>query len=272
MQIIDRAADLPQMTTGRIAFVPTMGALHQGHAALIRQAKLLADQVVVSVFVNPLQFENPSDLEKYPRTPEADIKIAEQAGVSTLWFANEREIYPGTFERISPGAIGDIYEGAHRRGHFAGVLTVVKRLFDLVQPEWALFGEKDFQQFFLIRQMVREQELNIAIVPVPTVREPNGLAISSRNVRLTDEDRQAALVISRALRAALRFTQVADMQQALDDTLAQEPRFIRDYAAIIDENNFEMAGEKTYAKRALVAGWVNEVRLIDNMSMMKEQS
>lgn len=267
MQITTHAADLRKINPERIAFVPTMGALHAGHAALIQAAKELSDHVVVSVFVNPLQFEDGKDLKNYPRTPEADIEVAERAGVSTLWLPEAREIYPGPVEEISPGAIGAMYEGAHRTGHFAGVLTVVRRLFDLVGPQWAIFGEKDFQQLFLIQRMVREQTPNIEIVSVPTVRESNGLAISSRNVRLKSVDRQAALVISRALIKASRLTNIADMQRALDETLANETGFVQDYAAIIDESNFELASDKTYAKRALVAGWVNGVRLIDNMPM-----
>ena len=147
------------------------------------------------------------------------------------------------------------------------MLTVVKRLFDLVQPHWALFGEKDFQQLFLIQQMVRELGLGIEIIPVPTVRESDGLAISSRNVRLNEVDRQVALVISRALTNASQATNIADMRKALDETLASEVGFNRDYAAIIDESNFELASDRTFAKRALVAGWVNGVRLIDNMPM-----
>jgi pantoate--beta-alanine ligase len=272
MQITTRAAYLRPGSAEKIAFVPTMGALHEGHVALIQAARKLTDHVLVSVFINPLQFDEVSDLEKYPRTPQADIEIAERAGVSTLWFAQEGEIYPGSIVEVSPGAVGATYEGVHRRGHFAGVLTVVKRLFDVVQPRWALFGEKDFQQLFLIKQMVRENDLDTEIVPVPTVRDGSGLAISSRNVRLSSADRQVALVISRALIEASKFTSIVHMQRGLDETLAGEAGFIRDYAVIIDESSFELAGDKTYAKRALVAGWVNGVRLIDNMSMAGERA
>jgi pantoate--beta-alanine ligase len=147
------------------------------------------------------------------------------------------------------------------------MLTVVNRLFVLAQPRWALFGEKDFQQLFLVQQMVRDHNLDIEIVTVPTVREDNGLAISSRNVQLSPTDRQVALVISRALTQASKLTGLVAMQRAFDETLAGEAGFIRDYAVIIDESSFELADDKTYAKRALVAGWVNGVRLIDNMSM-----
>jgi pantoate--beta-alanine ligase len=248
MQITTHAAELRKINPKNIAFVPTMGALHEGHVSLIREAKKLSDHVVVSVFVNPLQFEDGKDLKTYPRTPQSDLEVAEHAGVSTLWLPETREIYPGPIEEISPGAIGAMYEGAHRTGHFSGVLTVVKRLFDLVQPHWAIFGEKDFQQLYLIRRMVRDQQLSMEIVSVPTVRENSGLAISSQ------------------------FASLPEMQKALDETLAAEPAFIRDYAAIIDENDFELASIKTYARRALVAGWINGVRLIDNMPMIGDRS
>jgi len=267
MQITTDAAELRKINVGKIAFVPTMGALHEGHATLIREAKQLCDHVVVSVFVNPLQFNNADDLEKYPRSPQTDIEIAQRAGATTLWLPEANEIFPDVVEQIMAGAIGAMYEGVQRKGHFNGVLTVVKRLFDLVQPRWALFGEKDFQQLFLIQQMVREQAIEIEIVPVPTVRESNGLAISSRNVRLNEVDNRVALVISRSLTNASQATNIADMRRSLAETLASETRFDRDYAVIIDESNFELASDKTFAKRALVAGWVNGVRLIDNMAM-----
>ena len=271
MQITTDAADISAITAEKIALVPTMGALHAGHVALIAAARKLSDHVLVSVFVNPLQFEDANDLKEYPHTPEADIEIAERTGVATIWFPQTNEIYPGPIVEISPGPVGAMYEGVHRRGHFAGMLTVVNRLFELVQPRWALFGEKDFQQLFLVQQMVRDQNLAIEIVPVPTVREDNGLAISSRNVRLSQAERQVALVISRGLTKASKLSSLEDMQRALDETLAAEVGFIRDYAVIIDESSFELADDKTYAKRALVAGWVNGVRLIDNMSMTGER-
>lgn len=267
MQIATHATQWRRSKAQKTAFVPTMGALHEGHATLIRQARKLCDHVVVSVFVNPLQFDDADDLEKYPRSPQADIEIAQRAGATVLWLPQASEIYPDVVEQVTVGPIGTMYEGVHRKGHFAGVLTVVKRLFDLVQPHWALFGEKDFQQLFLIQQMVREQAIEIEIVPVGTVRESDGLAISSRNVRLSEVDRQVALVISRSLTNASRARNVADMRRVLDETLASEAGFDRDYAAIIDESNFELASDKTFAKRALVAGWVNGVRLIDNMAM-----
>ena len=230
--------------------VPTMGALHKGHQALIKRARELDKEVVVSIFVNPLQFTDAADLEKYPRTPEADIQIATLAGATQVWFPNYEEIYPSEPTQISAGAVGDLYEGAARPGHFAGVLTVVNRLFEIVKPSAAVFGEKDFQQLWLIKNHFKKPE----IVAVPTVREFDGLALSSRNIRLTPADREAALIISKALKDPTR----------MHDILATEPAFKLDYAEIIDEKTFQKASANTQNKRAIIAGWVNGVRLLDN--------
>ena len=230
--------------------VPTMGALHKGHQALIKRARELDKEVVVSIFVNPLQFTDAADLEKYPRTPETDIQIATLAGATEVWFPNYEEIYPSEPVQISAGAIGDLYEGASRPGHFAGVLTVVNRLFEIVKPSAAVFGEKDFQQLWLIKNHFKK----IEIAAVPTVREFDGLALSSRNIRLTESDRAAALIISKALKEPTRMHEI----------LATEPAFKLDYAEIIDEKTFQLASATTQNKRAIIAGWVNGVRLLDN--------
>ena len=230
--------------------VPTMGALHKGHQALIKRARELDKEVVVSIFVNPLQFTEAADLEKYPRTPEADIQIATLAGATEVWFPTYEEIYPSEPIQISAGLVGDLYEGASRPGHFAGVLTVVNRLFEIVKPKAAVFGEKDFQQLWLIKQQFKKLE----IVPVPTVREYDGLALSSRNVRLSESDRSAALIISQALKHPNQMAEI----------LATEPAFKLDYAEIIDEQTFKSATAESKNKRAIIAGWVNGVRLLDN--------
>jgi len=230
--------------------VPTMGALHKGHQALIKRARELDKEVVVSIFVNPLQFSESNDLEKYPRTPEADIQLATLAGATEVWFPNYEEIYPSNPKQISAGPVGDLYEGASRPGHFAGVLTVVNRLFEIVKPNAAIFGEKDFQQLWLVKNHF--QKMNI--ISVPTVREFDGLALSSRNIRLSEKDREAALVISKALKEPSRMNEV----------LATEPGFKLDYAEIIDAQTFKLADEDTQSKRAIIAGWVNGVRLLDN--------
>lgn len=238
-------------------FVPTMGALHAGHAALISAARKRSDKVIVSVFVNPLQFNDPEDLLKYPRTPERDREIALAAGASEVWFPTYEEIYPDNPTLIEAGPVGSLFEGASRPGHFTGMLTVVKRLFDLVQPDFAIFGEKDFQQLYLIKDMVKRFNLPIEIVSHPIVRELDGLAMSSRNVRLTQEERQKALVIYKALNSG---------RENLRAVLDSEPAWKTDYATIINPETFEEIKDFSAPKqRAIVAGWIGGIRLIDNM-------
>ena len=239
--------------------VPTMGALHVGHQSLIKIAKTKGEKVLVSIFVNPLQFENNEDLVNYPKTLEQDINIAEAAGGTAIFVPNEQTIYPGKIEKISAGEIGNIFEGASRPDHFTGVLTVVKRLFDLVKPKAAVFGEKDFQQLFLINQMVGKLKLPIEIISVPTIREKNGLAISSRNIRLDKNGEKIAEVIYRALSQPTI--------EQMRSEISKEPGFKLDYLEVIDETTFEMAKPDTKNKRAIIAGWVNQLRLIDNIPM-----
>jgi pantoate--beta-alanine ligase len=246
---------------GACAFVPTMGALHAGHASLIKKAREYSDRVVVSIFINPLQFENKDDLAKYPRTPEFDIDLAASAGATHLWLPNVAEIYPGEVTKISAGALGDIYEGVKRPGHFDGVLTVVNRLFELVKPTWAIFGEKDFQQLTLIKSM----KSDVHIIGAPTVRDADGLALSSRNVRVSD--REAALIIHRALLFASQEKEINRAREVMNEVLASEESVTLDYAEIINEGNFAPALQSDANKRAIIAGWVNGVRLIDNMPM-----
>ena len=235
-------------------FVPTMGALHAGHAALISAARKRSDQVVVSIFVNPLQFNDPEDLKKYPRTPEKDREIAINAGATEVWFPTYEEIYPSDPVRIEAGPVGDLFEGASRPGHFSGMLTVVKRLFDLVQPDFAVFGEKDFQQLFLIKELVSKYSIPVDIVSHPIVREADGLAMSSRNVRLSPEDRKRALIIYKALNSG---------RENLRKVLDSEPAWKTDYATVINPETFKE--ELAPKQRAIVAGWIGGVRLIDNM-------
>lgn len=235
-------------------FVPTMGALHAGHAALISAARKRTEQVIVSVFVNPLQFNDPEDLKKYPRTPERDREIAIAAGATEVWFPEYPEIYPAEPQRIEAGPVGELFEGASRPGHFSGMLTVVKRFFDLVKPDFAIFGEKDFQQLFLIKEMVEKYKLPIEIVSHPIVRESDGLAMSSRNVRLSPEDRKRALIIYKALNSG---------RENLRAVLDSEPAWKTDYATVINSDNFKE--EISSKQRAIVAGWIGGIRLIDNM-------
>jgi pantoate--beta-alanine ligase len=239
--------------------VPTMGALHIGHQSLIKIAKTKGENVLVSIFVNPLQFENKEDLNNYPKSLEQDIEFAQAAGATAIFIPNESTIYPGEIEKISAGVIGDLYEGASRPNHFAGVLTVVKRLFDLVKPKVAVFGEKDFQQLFLIRQMVNQLGLPIEIISAPTIREKNGLAISSRNNRLDKSGKKISEIIYKVL------TQPTIEQ--MKNEISTEPGFKLDYLEIIDEATFGKANPDTQNKRVIIAGWVNDLRLIDNMPM-----
>ena len=244
--------------------VPTMGALHKGHQALIKRARTLDKDVIVSIFVNPLQFENKEDLEKYPRSPQRDIEIATIAGANEVWFPEYEDLYPEGFKVLSAGDLGNKFEGASRPGHFDGVVTVVDRLFAIAKPDKAVFGEKDFQQLTIIKAMNSKVE----IVAVPTVREFDGLALSSRNVRLSETGRVTALVIHRALAAAKLAPTVEIAQEVLNSTLATEPAFEKDYATIIDERDFSLAHEGTENRRAIIAGWVEGVRLLDNMPMV----
>jgi pantoate--beta-alanine ligase len=244
--------------------VPTMGALHKGHQALIKRAHTLDKDVIVSIFVNPLQFESKGDLEKYPRSPERDIEIATIAGANEVWFPEYEDLYPEGFKTVSAGPLGDLFEGASRPGHFDGVVTVVDRLFAIAKPDKAVFGEKDFQQLTIIKAMKSKVE----IISVPTVREFDGLAMSSRNLQLSESGRNVALVIHRALAAAKLAPTVEIAQEVLNTTLSTESGFDKDYATIIDEKDFSLAGEGTENRRAIIAGWVEGVRLIDNMAMV----
>jgi pantoate--beta-alanine ligase len=259
MKIVTSASEID----GGCTFVPTMGALHAGHASLFKLAKAKSDFVVASIFVNPLQFDDAQDLANYPRTPDRDIKIAANSGVTHLWLPKEEEIYPLEVKKISAGELGNIYEGANRPGHFDGVVTVVSRLFELLKPETAIFGEKDFQQLTLIRATTKDVE----IIAAPTVREADGLALSSRNVRLDKESRAAALVIYEALIAAKALLNVQEAHSQMRKVCATQPLFKLDYAEVINEQDFSLATKSTLNSRAIIAGWLNGVRLIDNMQM-----
>lgn len=249
-----------------VIFVPTMGALHAGHAALIREAASLSKSVIVSVFVNPLQFENPSDLASYPKNLAADTRLAKDAGASFIWAPRYEDVYPGEIERVSAGALGSILEGASRPDHFDGVLTVVKRLFQSVRPAMAIFGEKDFQQLFLIKRLA--SSMGVEIITHPTVRDENGLALSSRHARLSPQGKKAAEVIYKALLAAKDSERA---REAMERVLRSEPSFEIDYAEVIDESTFEILEDsnqdRSIARRALIAGWVEGVRLIDTLAL-----
>jgi pantoate--beta-alanine ligase len=260
--------------SGRVAVVMTMGALHEGHAHLIRTAREAADAVLVTIFLNPLQFGAGEDLDRYPKTFDADFEICTREGVDLIFAPTPDVIYPDGDPgvRVSAGPLGDVLEGEHRPGHFDGVLTVVAKLLHLTAPDLAYFGEKDGQQLALITRMVHDLDFPVEIVAVPTVREQGGLALSSRNTYLSDSDRRAARSLNRALRAgaaaaAAQTTEhrVAATLAAARAVLADEPAVAVDYLALVDDDTWEDAGQGTTKGRLLVAARVGTTRLIDNV-------
>jgi len=252
----------------KVALVPTMGALHGGHRELIRHARRAPGAVVpvVSIFVNPLQFGPGEDLERYPRPLEADLEVCREEGVELVFLPGVPDMYPdGADTTVGPGPVGDRLEGAVRPGHFGGVLTVVAKLFHIVGPDLAFFGEKDYQQLVLVKKMVRDLDFPLSVVGVPTVREPDGLALSSRNAYLSADDRRRAPVLQRALTAGAAVS--ARGPQAVLDTaravLADEPAVHVDYLELTDPE----LGPAPQAGRArlLVAARLGGTRLIDNV-------
>jgi pantoate--beta-alanine ligase len=252
-----------------VAFVPTMGALHEGHRALMRRAGELADGVVVSIFVNPLQFGAGEDFDKYPRTFEADLAACRDEGVSVVFAPTPDVIYPQQPKvTVHGGPLGELLEGAARPGHFDGVLTVVTKLFNLVAPDVAVFGEKDYQQLALIRQMVQDLDIPVHVVGATTIREYDGLALSSRNRYLSDDQRAGALAISRALRAGSEYTTAVDVMDAAHAILDTEARLRVDYVALVDADTLEPVGDQSSSTaRLLVAAYAGTTRLIDNIAV-----
>jgi len=255
---------------GPVGLVPTMGALHAGHIALLDAARVECASVVTTNFVNPMQFGPTEDLGRYPRTLEADLAAAEQAGADVVWAPDVSDVYPrgSTQVTVQPGLLGDVLEGAVRPGHFAGVLTVVAKFLNLVRPERAYFGEKDYQQLTLIRQMADDLDLNATIVGVPTVREPDGLALSSRNVYLAADERRQAVALSRALFAGQ--ARAADGALAViagaTAVLAAEPGIAVDY---LELRAADLGEIPAYGPaRLLVAARVGTTRLIDNVGLI----
>ncbi|MCK9822635.1 pantoate--beta-alanine ligase [Nocardioides cavernae] len=260
-----------------IAFVPTMGALHDGHASLMRVARAATDgPVVVSIFVNPMQFGAGEDLDRYPRTLDADLEVCAAEGVDVVFAPSVEEMYPGGFSHesvhegvtVAPGALATILDGESRPGHFDGVLTVVAKLFGLVRPDVAVFGQKDYQQLTLIRRMVRDLCLGIEVVGAETVREADGLALSSRNRYLDTAQRRAAVALSRALRAAQDRAAygVPAARWAAMAVLKDEPGVELDYLALTSTDLGE--APEVGEGRILVAARVGSTRLIDNMPIV----
>jgi pantoate--beta-alanine ligase len=252
----------------RVALVPTMGALHDGHMALVEAAKRAADRVVVSIFVNPRQFGANEDLAKYPRREQADARMLTTAGADLLWMPPVETVYPQGFATtVSVSGVSEVLEGAHRPGHFDGVATVVAKLFGQVQPDVALFGEKDWQQLAVIRRMTADLDLAVEIQSVPTQREDDGFALSSRNAYLMPEDRSKAVALPRALGAAERaIAEGGDAEAALAqarETLAAAG-FEVDYVALADAETLG-APEAGRPWRLLAAARIGGTRLIDNI-------
>ena len=260
-----------------LAFVPTMGALHEGHLALIKKAREYSAHVLVSIYVNPTQFESADDLANYPKTLERDSELAEKAGAEFLWTPSVSEIYPEGLENtnlIPAGPLGDLYEGVARPNHFSGVLTVINRLFSITNPQYALFGEKDFQQLFLIRQFAREKFPNIKVISGETIRNHDGIALSSRNARLSESEMEIAKVLPRAKKRCREITSLSELKRALHEVLGAQPGFTLDYAEIVDPTTLlPVTGSFRGPVQILLAGWIGSVRLIDNFAgEVKEQS
>ncbi|RYJ04149.1 MAG: pantoate--beta-alanine ligase [Actinomycetales bacterium] len=276
--VVRTRAELDDALEGRragstgIAFVPTMGALHEGHAALMRRARSLGQELVVSIFVNPTQFGPGEDLDAYPRTPEADLALCEREGVDIVLMPSVEQMYPGGVESsvmVDPGPLGTILEGAARPTHFRGVLTVVAKLFAMVDPDVAVFGEKDFQQLALVRRMVRDLGLRVDVSGHPIVREGDGLALSSRNTYLSDEQHQQALALSRALRAGAEQGSVGPdaVLKAAREVLDDAPGVDLDHLVLTDAFLGDVPAGFTGEARLVVAAKVGTTRLLDNLSV-----
>jgi pantoate--beta-alanine ligase len=252
-----------------IGFVPTMGFLHEGHLRLVDRARELAERVVVSIFVNPLQFGPHEDLARYPRDLPRDRQLAEARGVDLLFIPDAAAMYPNEpLARVVPGAVADALEGTARPGHFGGVLTVVTKLFHIVEPDVAVFGRKDYQQAMLVKRLVQDLDFPVTIDIAPTVRELDGLALSSRNSYLTPDERRSALVLSRALRTLEQSWRGGEadpvkLQRAGLEAM-HSPGVIPEYCALIDEN-LRPVERVTARTVAVVAARIGKTRLLDNV-------
>jgi pantoate--beta-alanine ligase len=254
-----------------LGFVPTMGALHEGHASLVRASKGQCQATAVSIFVNPLQFGPNEDLAKYPRTLERDAQMLERLGADLLFLPSVEEMYPpGATTHVEVGGLSDRLDGLSRPGHFRGVATVVAKLFEIVRPDRAFFGQKDAAQVAVLRRMVRDLDMDVQLVVCPIVREPDGLAMSSRNAYLNPAERKQALILQRAL---MRVLHEADKGERDADKLiaigkgvvSEEPAARLDYFAIVDPDSLEPVGDVSRGALVAVAAFVGTTRLIDNL-------
>jgi len=255
----------------RVGFVPTMGALHDGHLSLVKRCKRENGVCVVSVFVNPTQFNDKNDLQTYPRTLQKDCEMLEPAGCDYVFAPSEDEMYPEPDTRIFDfGTVTEVMEGSHRPGHFNGVAQVVSKLFDIVEPDKAYFGEKDFQQIAVIRAMIRQLNMRVSLIACPIVREDDGLAMSSRNTRLTAEQRQFAPTIARVLKESLTFASTKSVHEVrtwVINTLNKVPHLRVEYYEIVDGDTLQSIRDwdETKSPTGCIAVFCGEVRLIDNI-------
>lgn len=276
MQIIQTVREMQRWSEDQrlerktIAFVPTMGFLHEGHLSLVREAKNRGDVVVVSIFVNPMQFNQASDFDKYPRDEEQDESALKALGTDVLFMPPPAEIYPDGYQSaVEVEKVSQPLCGAFRPGHFRGVTTVVAKLFNMVKPHCALFGEKDFQQCVVIKRMVRDLNFDIDIVTLPTVREDDGLAMSSRNARLSAAERETSLCVSRALKTAQELvsggqSSAAVILRTVQQILTQNAEVRVEYASLCHPERLEEVERITGPTLLAIAVWVGDVRLIDN--------
>jgi pantoate--beta-alanine ligase len=254
-----------------VGFVPTMGYLHEGHLILVRRAKAENSSVVVSIFVNPTQFGPQEDFKKYPRDPKRDLALLEKEGVDIVFMPLVDEIYPPNFNSwVEVGKVGERLEGASRPGHFRGVATVVARLFDIVQPDRAYFGQKDAQQLIVIKKMVAELNMSLEIVAVPTVREPDGLAMSSRNTYLNPEERKAAVVLYQALTLAQKLWSQGEKDaqaiiRQMTELIQEQPLAHIDYISIADAETLDELDKVKPPALVSLAVKIGRTRLIDNI-------
>ncbi|HEX6207991.1 MAG TPA: pantoate--beta-alanine ligase [Actinomycetota bacterium] len=268
------AADDARLEGRTVGFVPTMGFLHEGHLSLVRKARREADLVVASIFVNPLQFGPGEDLDVYPRDEARDLELLEEAKADLAFVPTVEEMYPDGAPDVTvdPGSLGDVLEGASRPGHFRGVCTVVAKLCGIVGPCRAYFGEKDAQQLAVVRRMVEDLDLPVSVLSGETVREPDGLAMSSRNVYLSPEERETARAILRALAAAEALVEGGErdahvVRAEMAKHVGDEPLAELDYVAVVDDATFEEVDRLERPARALVAARFGRARLIDNVRL-----
>ena len=254
-----------------IGFVPTMGALHEGHLSLVKQCKQNTGTCIVSIFVNPTQFNDKKDLQTYPRTLKKDCELLESAGCDCVFAPSVKEMYPVPDTRIfNLGRVAEVMEGASRQGHFNGVAQIVSKLFDIIRPDYAYFGEKDYQQIAVIRAMVSLLNMRVRLIACPIVREDDGLAMSSRNVRLTPEQRQIAPVIARTLKESLNFApskSVQEVEEWVITTLNNTPDLRVDYFSIVYGPTLRKLRKWNFSKSTVgcIAVYCGDVRLIDNI-------